>query len=156
MRVIAIDPGYGRCGVAVIERQKGKNVLLYSSCITTKTTTPLPDRLLAVVKEVSRLLDIHTPSAFALERLYFNTNQKTAMGVAEVRGALIYIARSAGVPVFEYTPPQVKAAVAGWGRADKKQLMRMIPQLVRIEKNITSDDEFDAIAVGITHLAHSR
>jgi crossover junction endodeoxyribonuclease RuvC len=156
MRVLAIDPGYDRCGVAVVERQKAGDILLYSACIITKPKTPFPDRLAVVGREVAKLIHVHKPSSFALEKLYFNTNQKTAMGVAEVRGALIYIARSANIPIFEYTPPQVKVAVSGSGRADKKQLAGIIPKLIRIEKNIQHDDEYDAIALGITHLASTH
>jgi len=95
------------------------------------------------------------PDSFALEKLYFSTNQKTAMQVAEVRGALISLATLQGVPVAEYTPMQVKSAL-GYGKADKKQVAKMLHMLVKIDKKITHDDEYDAIALGVTHLAHIR
>lgn len=155
MRVLAIDPGYDRCGVAVVERARGDS-LLYSDCITTKATMPFIERLAVVGKEIERLIEMYSANELAIENLYFQNNQKTAMRVAEVRGALMYIAAAAGLSVHEYTPPQVKTAVAGWGRADKKQLMSIVPKLLKIEKKIVSDDEFDAIALAITHLAHSR
>jgi len=156
MRVIAIDPGYGRCGVAVLKRTRGGDVLLYSMCLTTPARSSFHIRLARIGKEVGKVIKKYAPTAFAIENLYFNTNQKTAMHVAEVRGALIYIASSSGLPIYEYTPPQVKAAVAGWGRADKKQMMSIVPKLIKIEKKIEHDDEFDAIALGITHLASVR
>lgn len=152
-RVIAIDPGYDRCGVAVVERARDGDALLYSACITTDKKFPFEKRLAHIGMEVARLIKKYEPRALALERLYFNTNQKTAMHVAEVRGALMYLAETHQLPLFEYTPPQVKVAVAGWGRADKKQLILILPRLIRIKKTIAHDDEYDAIALGITHLA---
>ena len=91
-----------------------------------------------------------------MERLYFTTNQKTAMRVAEVRGALLNTAALAGIPVFEYTPGQIKSAAAGFGGADKASVAHMLRLLLKIEKTIKHDDEYDAIAIGVTHLAHSR
>ena len=155
-RVIAIDPGYDRCGVAIIERTGGKDTLLYSECITTDKKQLFPERLATVGSEIVRLIARHQPTALSIEHLYFTNNQKTAMHVAEVRGALIFIAASLKIPVYEYTPSQVKVAVAGSGRADKKQMMLIIPKLIRVTKTIKHDDEYDAIALGITHLATHR
>ncbi len=156
MKVLAIDPGYDRCGVAILERTRAGDILLYSDCITTSARSPFATRLGGIGKRVGVLIKKFKPSSLAIENLYFNTNQKTAMRVAEVRGALIYIATISKLPVYEYTPPQVKSAVAGWGRADKKQMMAMLPKLIRIDKKIQHDDEYDAIALGITHLASVR
>ena len=154
MRVLGIDPGYGRCGVAVIEERNHAQRLVYSECIETSAATPFPDRLGAVVSECNRIADLFAPDAIAIEKLYFSTNQKTAMQVAEVRGALLGLASSRQTPIFEYTPAQVKNAAAGWGGADKKQVVKMLHLLLTIDKEIKYDDEYDAIAVGITHLAH--
>src|SRR3989344_2754479 len=156
MRVLAIDPGYDRCGVAILERQKPGDVLVYSNCITTSARSPFVARLGEVGKGIESLIKKFKPSSLAIESLYFNTNQKTAMHVAETRGAIMYIATTSGLSVYEYTPPQVKSAVAGWGRADKKQMMAILPKLIRIDKKIQHDDEYDAIALGITHLASVR
>ena len=157
MKVLAIDPGYGRCGMAVIERVRGqKEILLYSDCVETSAKTDFPERLATISEECVRLMKKHKPDAVALEKLYFSTNQKTAMNVAEVRGALIGAAISFGIPVFEYTPAQVKSAVAGSGSADKTQVAKMLHALVKIDKEIKLDDEYDAIAVGVTHLARHR
>lgn len=156
MRVIAIDPGYGRCGVAVVEKNGGKETWIYSDCIETNASDGFVERLAQVVAECERLMHEHQPDALAMERLFFTSNQKTAMQVAEVRGAILNAAAVAGIPSFEYTPGQVKSATTGSGKADKKQITAMLHMLLRIEKDIRHDDEYDAIAVGITHLAHAR
>ena len=156
MRVLAIDPGFGRCGVAVLEKESGKETWIYSDCIETAAKTPFEERLGAVADECERLIVKFKPDALAMERLFFNSNQKTAMQVAEVRGAILHRAISAHLPVSEYTPGQIKSATTGSGRADKKQITQMIHMLLKIDKAIKYDDEYDAIAVGVTHLAHSR
>ena len=156
MRVLAIDPGYGRCGVAVLKKEHGKEKYVYSDCIETSPSLAFDERLAAVADECARLIKRHSPDALAMERLFLSTNQKTAMHVAEVRGALLHVAASAGIPTFEYTPGQIKSATTGSGRADKKQITAMIHLLLKFEKKIKHDDEYDAIAVGITHLAHAR
>lgn len=156
MRILAIDPGYGRCGVAVLEKTQGKEALLYSDCIETSAKDGFTERLAQVTAECERLIVTHAVNAVVIEKLFFNTNQKTAMQVAEVRGALLQAAHAAGVATHEYTPAQIKSAVAGSGRADKKQIIAMVGLLVSITKPIKHDDEYDAIAVGLTHLAHAR
>lgn len=156
MRTLAIDPGFGRCGVAILEKAGAAQKLLYSDCIETSASLPFPERLAAVLSECTRLVGSYEPQAMALEKLYFSNNQKTAMQVAEVRGALLGLAGSRGLSVFEYTPGEIKSATTGFGRADKKQIAKMIHLLVKIEKEIRLDDEYDAIAVGITHLARAR
>ena len=157
MKVLGIDPGYGRCGMAVVERLQGtKEVLLYSDCVETSAKKDFPERLAIISAECMRLIKKHRPDAVALEKLYFSTNQKTAMHVAEVRGALIGTATSLDIPVFEYTPGEVKSAAAGSGSADKRQVATMLHALVKIDKKIKHDDEYDAIAVGVTHLARHR
>jgi len=156
MRVLAIDPGYGRCGVAVVDKEHGKETYVYSDCIETTAAIPFEDRLGTVANECERLITLYTPNALAMEKLFFNQNQKTAMRVAEVRGAILHCASTARLPVFEYTPGQIKSATTGSGNADKKQMMAMIHLLLKISKPIRLDDEYDALAVGITHLAHAR
>jgi len=164
MRVLAIDPGYGRCGVAVVEKKDGpstglragKEILLYSACIETSATMGFPARLAQVADECTRLMKEYAPDCVALEKLYFSSNQKTAMHVAEVRGALIQAASNQGLAVFEYGPGEVKSAIASSGTADKKQMASMLHLLIKIDKTIEHDDEYDAIAVGITHLARAR
>lgn len=156
MRVLGIDPGYGRCGLAIIEKTTTKEEWLFSQCVETSKTLPFEERLKIVVDACIDALRSHTPDAIAMERLFFNKNQKTAMKVAEVRGAILHAAATLHIPVFEYSPGEIKNATTGYGKADKKQIIAMIHLLMRIEKPIQLDDEYDAIAVGITHLALSR
>lgn len=156
MKVIAIDPGYDRCGIAIIEKLQVGEVLLHSDCITTAKESPFIERLGDVIDSVQEAIGRYAPSEMAIEKLFFNKNQKTAMRVAEVRGALIELARSRNLPVHEYTPGQIKVAVTGDGASDKGRVARMAQLLLRIEAKQRKDDEYDAIAVGITHLAHRR
>lgn len=156
MKVLGIDPGYGRCGMAVVEREDGKDVLLFSDCVETKPADEFARRLSDIVGKCSKLIGTYEPDALAIEKLFFNANQKTAMRVAEARGALIECATERGVEVFEYTPAQIKSATSGFGRADKKQIASMLRLLIKIDKHIRHDDEYDAIAIAIAHLSLSR
>ncbi len=156
MRAIAIDPGYGRCGIAVLEKEQGTPRLIVSTCIETSASLPFSERLAQVVAACEALVHEHAPDTLVLEKLYFSNNQKTAMQVAEVRGALIGLAARHALTLAEYTPGEVKSAIAGSGRADKAQIAKMIHLLVRVEQPIRLDDEYDAIAVGLTHLARVR
>lgn len=156
MRVLAIDPGYGRCGVAVVEKSGGSERLLYSACIETSASSDFPVRLLTILTACEELLQQYKPGVLALEKLFVTRNQKTAMRVSEVRGALISAAAKAGATVFEYTPSEVKLAVTGSGRADKRAVTKMLHALVEIEKTIELDDEYDAIAIAVTHFARAH
>jgi crossover junction endodeoxyribonuclease RuvC len=153
MRTLAIDPGYGRCGIAVLERSGSIDTLLYSSCMETSAESDFPDRIHAVIAECRRIANEFNPDCLALEKLFFAKNQKTALRVAEVRGALIALAGELAIPVFEYAPSEIKSAAAGYGGADKKQVIKMLHALVKIMKPIRLDDEYDAIAVGVAHFA---
>lgn len=157
VRVIAVDPGYDRLGVAVIERkQNGTEELLYSTCIETPRENGFPERLLSVGETFENVIETHVPNVFASETLFFTKNQKTALLVAETRGVLLYTARKHGLSVFEYTPLQIKIAVTGYGKSDKRQVTAMVKRLIEVAKPVTHDDEYDAIAVGLTCLASER
>ena len=157
MRVLGIDPGYDRLGLAIIEKcPRSKEQLIFSTCIQTSSKSAFPERLKAIGLAVRHVIEEHKPDAVALEMLYFSNNQKTAMHVAETRGVLMYEASLHNLPITEYTPPQIKVAVTGSGRSDKKQVWAMVSRLITITKEIKLDDEWDAIAVGLTHLAHTR
>lgn len=119
MRVLAIDPGYGRMGVAVLDKISGEDILVYSNCVETDKALTLPERLMALAQAVERLLKEYKPSFVALEKLFFNKNQKTAMAVAEARGLLIYLAIKYGAKVREFGPQEIKVAVTGYGKSDK-------------------------------------
>lgn len=157
MRIIAIDPGYERLGIAVIEKNpREKEVLVYSDCFKTSTKLPHAERLSLIGSEVSRVIEEFAPEALSIETLYFSTNAKTAISVAEARGTVLYEAARHGLKIYEYGPGEIKAAVTGYGKSDKEQVMAMIPRLIRIEKDIKHDDEYDAIAVGLTCFACER
>lgn len=157
MRIIAIDPGYERLGIAIVEKEAGgKEQLLFSETFQTSAKDEFIDRLHQLGARVSDLVDEHAPTHLAIEKLFFNTNQKTATNVSETRGALIYIARQAGLEVAEFTPLQIKTAVAGHGRADKKAVIDMTQKLISIPEGKRHDDEYDAIACGLTFFAYYR
>lgn len=156
MKVIAIDPGYDRCGVAVLERENGKEVLVHSECIETTRSDDLSERLAAVRNRLDAVITEFAPQSLALETLYFSKNQKTAIAVAGARGVVLEVAAQHALTVSEYAPGTIKLAVTGSGSADKKQVMHMVPRLIVCPARDMLDDEYDAIAVGITHLAHTR
>ncbi|HIP21948.1 MAG TPA: crossover junction endodeoxyribonuclease RuvC [Candidatus Pacebacteria bacterium] len=156
MKVLAIDPGYERLGVAVIEKENGKEKLIFSDTFKTSKKDEFIDRMFQIGQEVEKVIEKYQPEFFTIEKLFFNNNQKTATNVSEVRGALIYIALKNKMKVYEYTPLQIKAAVTGQGRADKKQVMFMMDRLIKIDKEIEYDDEYDAIACGLTFFAYYR
>lgn len=153
-RILSIDPGFERVGIAIIEKTYlKKDMLVYSECFKTRADIPFPERLRNIGTEVEKVIKKYKPEVLAIEKLYFTTNQKTAMGVSEARGAIVYIASKNGLSVCEYTPPQIKVAVTGYGKASKGMIMSMVPKLIDIKTVIKSDDELDAIAIGLTCLA---
>jgi crossover junction endodeoxyribonuclease RuvC len=155
MRVLAFDPGYERLGIAVVEKNK-KEELIYSECFRTSASLSFPERLAALGKKAEALIEQFKPDAVALEEVYFEKNAKTAMQVAEVRGMLTYIAASRGLVLHQYTPLEVKVAVTGYGKSDKKAVAAMVPRLVSLPQKKRLDDELDAIAIGLTCLASAR
>lgn len=158
MIILGIDPGYERLGIAVLEKNKGdrKENLLYSNCFKTSVKLPLPDRLHRLGVEVESVIKKYSPEKLAIEKLYFERNTTSAMGVSESRGVVIYIAKSYGLEILEYTPLQIKNAVTGYGKATKPQVHTMVSKLIELPKNVTQDDEIDAIAVAITGFATTR
>jgi crossover junction endodeoxyribonuclease RuvC len=156
MRVLALDPGYGRLGIAVLDAPSGNSAVRFSDCIETAAGLAFPERLAILRGRIEEIIHAHDPEAVALEHIYFSKNQKTAIHVAEVRGMILAIAGTHGFSVFEYTPNQIKVAVTGSGRSDKRSVMSMIPRMVKVRNDIRLDDEYDAIAVGITCLASVR
>jgi crossover junction endodeoxyribonuclease RuvC len=157
MRILAIDPGYERLGIAVIEKgSNAKETLVYSDCFKTDKELPHYERLGLIGTEVKRVIDEYRPEALSIEDLFFAKNQKTAILVAEARGAILYQAAAHGLKVYEYGPGQIKVAVTGYGKSDKEQIIAMVPRLIKIDKAIKHDDEYDAIAVGLTCFAIER
>jgi crossover junction endodeoxyribonuclease RuvC len=154
MKILAIDPGYERLGIAVLEKiPKGKEILLYSECFKTSAKIPHHERLTLIGNKIKEVIKKFEPEALATEKLFFSKNQKTALFVAEARGVILYSASSLGLEVFEYTPASIKIAVTGYGRSEKKQIIDMVKKLIVVPAGKNSDDEFDAIAIGLTHFA---
>lgn len=159
MRILAIDPGFERVGIAVLERGTTKSKcekLLYSACFKTSPKNAFSDRLVAVGNEVERIIKKFKPGSLAIETLFFNTNQKTAMHVAESRGVIVFVAAHNKLDIYEYTPLHIKTAITGYGRATKEQVIFMVKKLLKIEPGKRVDDEYDAIAIGLTHFANNR
>ncbi len=157
MRIISIDPGYERLGIAVIEKEKNsKEILLFSECFKTSSKLPHGDRLLLIGEEIKKVVKKWKPERLATEKLFFSKNQKTALLVAEARGVILYSAKSLGLSVFEYMPNEIKIAITGYGKAEKNQVIDMVKKLIKVDGKKSSDDEFDAIAIGLTHFAINR
>lgn len=155
MKILGIDPGFERLGIAVVEKGNPKDIVLESACLRTNTKDNFPTRLASLGKEVEAWIKKWQPDALAIEKLFFTNNQKTAMQVAEVRGMIIYLAASKGLKVIEKTPLEIKQTITGFGRADKKQVTLMVEKLANMPEKSTKilDDEYDAIAVALTALA---
>ena len=149
--VIAVDPGYDRVGIAVMEG----TALIFSECfIPPKGAVPI--RLGAVFQHLGKIIKKYKPSALAIETLFFTKNQKTAIHVAEARGVITLAGVEAGITVFEYSPQEVKIAVTGSGNADKKGVIRMVNMLIPMGNMKRHDDEYDAIALAIAHQSSSK
>lgn len=154
MRVLAIDPGYDRAGVAIMEKEVStKEILLFSDCIETDKKNPIHQRIFFILEELERILQTYKPEALAIEKLFFNKNIKTAIAVAETRGAIMYLAQKYRCLIFEFSPQEIKVATTGWGNSDKKAVIDMVKKLIDNPPEKALDDEYDAIAIGITCLA---
>ncbi len=151
MRVLGVDPGLGRTGVALVDGRPGALRLIHAGCIETAEHEGDGARLLALFRSLIQLArDLH-PDIAAVERLYFSTNRRTAMRVSEARGAILCALAEGGVPVAEYTPNEVKESVAGYGAATKRQVIRMCLSLLAVERIDGPDDAADACAAAICH-----
>jgi len=156
-RVLGVDPGYGRIGFAIVERDEhGKDVLVFSECFETDKSLAAQERLTLIGEEIHRLIKKYTPDIIALEKLFFQKNVTTALRVAEARGVVLEAAGKLSMVVKEFAPSEVKVAVTGYGRASKDDMLRMIPKLLVLTNEKREDDEIDAIAVAITCLAQAR
>jgi len=157
MNILAIDPGYERLGFAILDKnKKEKESLIFSDCFKTSAKNEHAVRLAGIQEKISAIIDEYSPQELAIESLFFNTNQKTAMLVSEARGTVVATAQNAGLKVFEYTPQEIKMAVCGNGRGDKDAVIKMVPLLVNLPPKKRLDDEYDAIACGLAHLAINK
>lgn len=171
MRILGIDPGFERLGVAILEKSfdhaQDKEKVVFSECFKTSAKLKFEERLLLIGEEVRSVIKKYKPEVLAIETLFLTTNHKTVMHVAEARGVVIYEAIQVGLKIFEASPPQIKIATTGYGKSDKTQVMKMVKILVKINPKThpngrglsvgrESDDELDAIAIALTAFAHLK
>jgi crossover junction endodeoxyribonuclease RuvC len=160
MKILGIDPGYERLGIAIVEKDvsknNGKEILLYSDCFQTSPKLPHHERLQLVGAEIARVTKKFQPKTLAIETLFFSKNVQTAMKVAEARGVIIYEAIRQGLSIVEFSPQHIKMSITSSGNADKKSIIKMIPLLIKTNGTIKHDDEFDAIAIALTWFAFNK
>lgn len=154
MIILGIDPGYAIVGYGAIQFAQGRFAPVGYGAIITQAEDEFSRRLEIIYDGMEEMLKCCKPDALSIEKLYFQNNQKTAIGVAEARGIILLAARKAGVPIFEYTPLQVKMAVTGYGQAHKPQVMEMTRRLLKLPEVPKPDDTADALAIAICH-AHA-
>ncbi len=154
LRVLGIDPGYAIVGYGVVDYVGNRFKIAEYDAVTTQAHTDFNLRLEQIYDEIYDIITRLKPDAMSIEKLYFNTNTTTAIAVAEARGCILLAAQKAGLPVFEYTPLQIKQSVTGYGRAEKRQMIEMTRMLLGLEKAPHPDDVADALAAAICH-AHS-
>ncbi len=151
MRVIGIDPGYAIVGFGILDYTNCQFRTISYGAITTEAHTPFPLRLNTIFTDLSEILDKYKPDHMAIEKLFFNTNEKTVINVAQARGVTILPAVQRGITLAEYTPLQVKTTITGYGRAEKYQVQEMTRTLLKLKEIPKPDDTADALALAITH-----
>ena len=149
--ILGLDPGIATVGFGVIRTERGRSTALGYGAITTPAKTPLSERLDSIYHDCGTLIETYEPDAVSIEELFFNTNLRTGIAVAHGRGVLLLACRQHGVPLYEYTPLQVKQSVVGYGRAEKKQVMDMVKRLLGLESVPRPDDAADALALALCH-----
>ena len=151
MRIVGIDPGVATVGFGVIASERGRQSFVRCGVITTPAHTSLSSRLDRIYSDMGELVSTFRPDAAAVEELFFNTNITTGISVAEGRGVILLALFRAGVPIFEYTPLQVKQAVVGYGRAEKAQVIDMVRRILNLSATPKPDDAADAVAIALCH-----
>ena len=154
--ILGIDPGTTGMGYAVLDGSSEPARVLACDLIATPQAGTAAERLVAIADAIDRVIRAHHPTSLALERLYFNKNARTAMGVAEARGVALLCGARAGLEIAEYAPSEVKISITGSGAADKKQVMKMLALVLRLEREILQDNVADAVAIALTHAQRSR
>lgn len=151
MRILGIDPGYAIVGYAIINYEHGGFRPISFGAVTTAADLPFERRLTAIYDDLTALIAHYKPEEMSVEKLFFNTNQKTVIDVAQARGAVILAAAKSGLPIYEYTPLQVKCSIVGYGRAEKKQVQEMTRTILHLKEIPKPDDAADAVALAMTH-----
>lgn len=152
MIILGIDPGTATTGFGLIKTSSKKVTLIDFGCIKTPSGEEMPKRLLQLRRELKRLVKEFKPQEMIIERLFFNTNAKTAMTVGQARGVVMLVAAETKVPIFEYTALEAKLELTGYGRSDKKEVEKAVKKHLRIRRKIKPDDAADALAVAICHV----
>lgn len=151
MRILGIDPGVATVGFGIIASERGQQQMIQYGAITTSAGLPLATRLLQIANDVEQLIEQFQPDEIAVEELFFSKNITTGIAVAHARGVILYTAEKLQIPVYEYTPMQVKQAVVGYGLAEKHQVMDMTKRLLKLKAIPKPDDAADALAIAICH-----
>lgn len=151
---MGIDPGYAIVGYGLVKKEGNDIKPLQYGVIRTAAELPIEERLNEIYEDLTALIEAFHPESVAIEKLYFNTNEKTAINVAQARGVIILACTRAGVPIYEYTPLQVKMSVVGYGRAEKKQVQELTRSILKLDKIPKPDDAADALAIAVCH-AHA-
>ena len=151
MLIIGIDPGFAIVGFGLVEADRGRQRLVRCGAITTPAGQPLPARLRQIFDDMEQLLEQFRPQAMAVEELFFNNNITTGIGVAQARGVILLAAERRNIPIYEYSPSQVKQAVVGYGKAEKRQVMDMTRRLLNLNAVPKPDDAADAVAIALCH-----
>ena len=155
MRIMGIDPGIATIGFGVVDKENNKISLVQCGVVTTPPHISLAQRLEQIYTDLCQLLDLFHPDAVSIEELFFNTNITTGIAVAHGRGVILLACQKAGVRIYEYTPLQVKQAVVGYGRAEKKQVMDMVRRICCLSAPPKPDDAADAVALALCHARSS-
>ena len=155
MKVLGIDPGYATTGFGLLRAEWGQYGLLQYGVITTDKELPFAQRLDVLYQDMVRLLEVTAPDAVAVEELFWGHNITTGIGVSHGRGVILLAIAQSGIPLFEYTPMQVKQAVVGYGKAEKRQVMDMTRRLLHMQQVARPDDAADAIAIALCHARSS-
>ena len=155
MRILGIDPGVAIVGFGVIEADRGQQKMIQYGAITTEAGLPLATRLVQIQSDLEELITAFSPDVISIEELFFSKNITTGIAVAHARGIILYTAEKLGIPIYEYTPMQVKQAVVGYGLADKHQVMDMTRRLLKLKAIPRPDDAADALAIALCHARSS-
>jgi crossover junction endodeoxyribonuclease RuvC len=156
MRILGIDPGTGILGFGIIESNRGKQQLVDGGVIRTPVHEDDAVRLLTIYEELTDIIAATSPKVMSVEKLFFSRNVTTAMTVAQARGVVLLCGMQAGMEIFEYTPMQIKLAITGYGKADKKQMQEMVRTILGLQEIPKPDDAADAIAAALTHAQNAK
>lgn len=149
-RIFGVDPGYGRIGIAILETIGINHKLIHSECFETTSKLPHSTRLRLLGEKIEEVIKEYAPNQIAIETLLWSKNKKTALQVAEARGVILFVATKNDLRIREFNPNQIKLAVTGYGKSDKRQITAMIEKLIKIPPKKRHDDEYDAIATALT------